>query len=416
MSKYLTKPDSFLRNEVSFADIESHSDTFTQWNYVCPPLLNTSTGYEDLESELRKYTNVDFFNADEEGRNRIIQEVCDIYERRGIYPIRYFSEKGMYSEILKCMNFEAKFDGDTVSTGLNVGTTLCSWFFPNLFKTPSIRDMTPDKAGGETAWDKFYNRKFLERVISFCYNYNYTESSGTVGYPGLNPMSGIRMIGSVPTNFRPMNAKAIYERFVKPGGVIWDPSVGFGGRILGALSSSNEYHYIGTDPNTESIYNAHRLGTAIEKVSGRKDSFELYCCGSEDLRLDEKSVDFVFTSPPYFDLEQYGSDGGDFNSANQSYKRFPELEAWMEGYVRGTIQNIRHCLKKRSYCAINIADFEGRGGKVSYVDWWRTISEEEGLQYYDTVYLGIRARSGSKLLGDEDGSLKQENILIFKKR
>ena len=405
-----------MENEIPFDEILAHADNYTKWNYICPPLMDTSTGYEDVLDELKKYSSEDFYSASDEEKSKIIEFVCDIYEKKGIYPIRYFSEKGVFSEITRCINFDAEFDGDTVSTGQNVGTTLCSWFFPNLFKTPSIQNMTPDNEGGETAWDKFYNRKFLRKVVSFCYNYNYKSENGNKGYPGTNPMSGIRMIGSVPTNFRPMNAKAVFERFTPEGGVIWDPSAGFGGRMLGALSSKNNYTYVGTDPNAESMYNLHRLGTAIEGVTQRENSFELHCCGSEDFLGPANSIDFAFTSPPYFDLEQYGDDGGDFNNDNQCYKKFPELENWMEGYVRKTIQNIHHMLKKRRYYAINIADFTTHGGRVSYVDRWREISEEEGFRYFDTVYLGVRARSGSKLLGDVDGSVKHENIMIFKKR
>ena len=35
-------------------------------------------------------------------------------------------------------------------------------------------------------------------------------------------MGGLRLVGSAPTNFRPMNAKAVFERFCPEGGVIYD--------------------------------------------------------------------------------------------------------------------------------------------------------------------------------------------------
>jgi len=288
--------------------------------------------------------------------------------------------------------------------------------FPNIFKTPSAQDMTPDKLGGETAWKKFYNFKFLKRVIDFNFRYN---SAGTKGQsnPGVNIISGIRMIGSVPTNFRPMNAKAVFERFAPENGVVWDYCCGFGGRMLGALTSTKNLTYIGTDPETETMYNLHRLGNAIESVTGRRNSYELHCAGSEDLQGPENSIDFAFSSPPYFSLEQYGSQGADFNNDAQCYNKFPEIDEWMEGYVRATIQNIRRMLKKRGKYAVNIADFNLRGQEVNYVDAWARISAEEGMPLLDTMYLGVRARSGSKLLASENtASLKKENIMVFKKR
>ena len=59
-----------------------------------------------------------------------------------------------------------------------------------------------------------------------------------------------RYMGATPTNYPPMRAKAIYERFCPKGGTIYDYSAGFGGRMLGALSSKYNFTYVGTDPNT----------------------------------------------------------------------------------------------------------------------------------------------------------------------
>lgn len=183
---------------------------------------------------------------------------------------------------------------------------------------------------------------------------------------------------------------------------------GFGGRLLGCLSSKNNYRYVGTDPNTETMYNLHRLGEYIEMVTGRDDSYELHCCGSEDFKGPANSVDFAFSSPPYFDLEVYSDE------PTQCFNKFPVLEDWLEGYVRGTIKNIYHMLKPGCCYAVNIADFKVRGGQeVAYVDEWIRISTEEGMPLYDTVYLGVTARAGTKL--QAAGELKKENILVFKK-
>ena len=71
-------------------------------------------------------------------------------------------------------------------------------------------------------------------------------------------------------------------------------------------------------------------------------------------------------------------------------------------------------LKPGRFYAVNIADFTvGKDGFVAYVDEWIKISTEEGMPLYDTVYLGVTARAGSK--EQAAGELKKENILIFKK-
>lgn len=183
---------------------------------------------------------------------------------------------------------------------------------------------------------------------------------------------------------------------------------GFGGRLLGALSSKNSYKYVGTDPCTETMYHLHQLGEYIEQVTGREDSYELHCCGSEEFKGPKNSIDFAFSSPPYFNLEVYSDE------PTQCFNKFPELEGWLEGFVRPTIQNIKHMLKPGKLYAVNIADFKvGSGKEVAYVDEWIRISTEEGMPLFDTVYLGVTARAGSA--EQAAGELKKENILIFKK-
>lgn len=60
------------------------------------------------------------------------------------------------------------------------------------------------------------------------------------------------------TNFSPVVAKYLYRRFTddikhRDRIVVYDPSAGFGGRLLGALSAGTDrhLHYVGTDPNPD---------------------------------------------------------------------------------------------------------------------------------------------------------------------
>lgn len=288
----------------------------------------------------------------------------------------------------------------TGNCGAGIGTGLCRWLFPNIFDTPSAHDL--NKKDAETQYKKFLNDTYLRRAIKFCYSYKNGCPTPTA------VEGGLRLVGSAPSNFRPMNAKAVYERFCPKGGVIYDYCCGFGGRLLGALTSKNNYKYVGTDPCTETMYHLHQLGEYIEQVTGREDSYELHCCGSEEFRGPANSIDFAFSSPPYFNLEVYSDE------PTQCFNKFPELEGWLEGFVRPTIQNIYHMLKPGKFYAVNIADFKvGSGQECAYVDEWIRISTEEGMPLFDTVYLGVTARAGSA--EQAAGELKKENILIFKK-
>ena len=407
-----------MPGEISYEEIQRKAENgeFREWNYQST--TGIEYGYEDLKSKLESYTAVEYLGYQEKRdaakkagntadaekwqgeMDRMINEVYDIYRSRNIYPTAYFSEIAIMDEISKCCAYKAFWTGDTVSCGAGVGTTLCKFLFPNLQDTPSKHDL--DKEGAESIFAKFHNEKYLKRAIQFCFSYKN-------GCPVPTAVEGgLRLVGSAPSNFRPMNAKAIYERFAPAGGVIFDPCTGFGGRLLGCLSSNKNFKYIGCDPNTETMYHLHQLAEYIEMVTGRDESYELHCCGSEDMRGPANSVDFAFTSPPYFDLEIYSDE------PTQCYNKFPELKQWLEGYVRATIRNIVYMLKPGRVYAINIADFSCGSETVHYVDEWARISAEEGAPLFDTVYLGVTARAGSK--EQAAGELKKENILIFKKR
>ena len=397
MNNWYVEP---MENEVSFEEILRKADNgdFHEWKFKPFDFSMKESGYESVLDKLKTYTATEYENATPERQEQMVNEVLAIYRDIDLFPIQYFSELGIIDDIEKCLSYKAAFEGDTISCGAGVGTGLCRYLFPNLFDTPSKHDL--NKTGAESMYAKFHNDDYLKRAIKFCFSYKN-------GCPVPTSVEGgLRLVGSAPSNFRPMNAKAVYERFCEEGGTIYDFCCGFGGRMLGCLTSKKNFRYVGTDPNTETMYHLHELGEYIEQATGREDSYELHCCGSEDFVGKPESIDFAFSSPPYFDLEVYSDE------ETQCYNKFPQLDQWLEGYVRATIKNIGYMLKKNCFYAVNIADFKvGDGGQCNYVDEWIRISTEEGMPLYTTVYLGVTARAGSK--EQAAGEKKKENILIF---
>ena len=92
--------------------------------------------------------------------------------------------------------------------------------------------------------------------------------------------------------------------------------------------------YIGVDPCTETFDNLNTFGNKIEEVLNKKDSFEVYKTGSEEFFIGDNTIDFSFTSPPYFNLEIYTDED------TQCYNKFDNFGMWLEGFVRPTIKNI----------------------------------------------------------------------------
>jgi hypothetical protein len=158
-------------------------------------------------------------------------------------------------------------------------------------------------------------------------------------------------------NFPPLTAKYLYEKFTKhirnqERILIYDPSAGWGGRLLGAMSINDEMtvHYIGTDPNTD--HNTENGRTKYHEFADffytqtnrsyglfpKTHSYEIFQQGSEVIHNDKKfrkyrgKLDLIFTSPPYFAKEAYSED------EEQSYKKFSQYDSWREGFLKKTLE------------------------------------------------------------------------------
>ena len=240
-----------------------------------------------------------------------------------------------------------------------------------------------------------------------------------------------------------MTARYLYERYTdhikqdEPLN-IYDPSSGWGGRILGAMSSLKRIHYIGTDPNTDN--HIDELGiTRYEYVADffnnqvletnsfweeERNTHHIFQEGSEhigdhpDFQQYKGKLDMVFTSPPYFDREQYSEDEG------QSFKAYPQYEDWKDNFLKPTLTNAYESLRNDRYLLWNIADIKIGKDKYHHLEQDSIdIVESLGGQYKGklkmlmTRMIGLDPSSSgiknSVKLGGE--YYKYEPIFVFHK-
>ncbi|WP_446430139.1 DNA methyltransferase [Leucobacter sp. 1207-22] len=330
----------------------------------------------------------------------VAEEAVALVRERNIFPIIYYSTAGAELEVLKCVEHGLGIDRRTkkkagspsdnyaiVSSAHTEGADLCRWMFPQLFDVGR-------KGGGKTWFQQF-------QQIHEPGNQVLVKTLQRTGLPkNITSLRGrVRNGKPQPTNFYPMAAQEIYRRWAPEGGVVWDMSCGFGGRMLGALTSPKQLTYVGTDPASETFHNLGKLGELIESVTGRRHSYELHKAGSEkDIGLVSE-VDFAFTSPPYWNLEWY-----------ETTDKKQSLEEWFDNYVVGTIDQVFRALKPGARYAVNIADFDievatgGNGGKgsremqrVNYVDRWVSESISRGFRFIRQDSLELTADAKTAL-------------------
>jgi hypothetical protein len=148
------------------------------------------------------------------------------------------------------------------------------------------------------------------------------------------------------SNFRPTVAGAIYDRYCD-GGVVWDMSMGYGGRLLGAIISNVKMYY-GNDPCTDTFNGLTRMA----KDYAGDMSYDLSLNGSElgHPNITDGTLDLCFTSPPYFDWERYSDE------PTQSFNKFPTKQLWVDGFLTDTIANCKKYLKIGGRLIMNVAD------------------------------------------------------------
>jgi hypothetical protein len=253
---------------------------------------------------------------------------------------------------------------------------------------------------------RFNHDAKLRRAIRICYQFR--DNGDQAVFPAALRTALELVNGGTITNFKPMNARAVWEHICPVwGGRVLDFSAGFGGRMMGAMTSRMRYHYTGIDPNTKTYVGLQALGALISDVVGT-DS-EVHCIGSEDFVPDAGTYNAAFSSPPYFNCERYNDE------PTQCYNKFTNLDAWFEQYAEPTLRMVHTALAPDSIYAVNIADY--RQGKETFeiVDRWRELSERIGFEYQETVDMLLTTRPG---VGNNrsENSTKSEGIYVFRRR
>jgi len=213
----------------------------------------------------------------------------------------------------------------------------------------------------------------------------------------LRRVTGTQMV----SNFRPTAAAALYDVFVDKdsplegtkAGTVWDPSMGYGGRLLGAIAAG--VNYIGTDPCIPTYEGLEQLRDNY----GRSDKeYELRRQGSETYLPPKESLDFVMTSPPYFGWEAYGDE------PEQSSIKFNTSEMWKEHFLKQTIANAHHGLKTGKYLALNVANTKQY---KTFEEDTVSLAKECGFEHVDTWWLSLSTQQGKPAVMNLDGELTE---------
>ena len=207
--------------------------------------------------------------------------------------------------------------------------------------------------------------------------------------------------------FDPALCEVLYHWFVPDGGRILDPFAG--GSVRGIVANKLGYKYTGIDIRPEQIESNREQGLEILETNNQPNWY----VGDSNIVLNDMTgpFDFVFSCPPYTDLEVYSDLDGDIS--NMKYNDF--LIAYRE-----IIDKSCRLLTDGGFACFVVGEVRNKKGNyIGFVPDTIAAFRDAGLDFYnEAILLNVIASAAMRA----DGNMKSkklvkvhQNVLIFRK-
>lgn len=213
--------------------------------------------------------------------------------------------------------------------------------------------------------------------------------------------------GSGTSIFDPVLTEVCYSWFCLPGGKILDPFAG--GSVRGIVAGLLGYNYTGLELRKEQV-EANRI--QLEDIGVPAENVK-WITGDSNITLDDiedESQDFLFTCPPYADLEVYSDLDEDIS--NMDYPDFLQV-------YQSIIEKATRKLKANRFAAVVIGDARDSNG------FYYGLPEETvqafkmaGIGKYNEIILvnaigSLPIRAGRAFNSGRKVGKMHQNVLIF---
>ncbi|MCR6673247.1 DNA methyltransferase [Devosia ginsengisoli] len=208
--------------------------------------------------------------------------------------------------------------------------------------------------------------------------------------------------------FDPVLCELAYRWFSPPGGVILDPFAG--GSVRGIVASKLGRSYVGIDLRSEQIEANREQGLAIcddphpEWIEGDSRDIATLAADTE--------ADFLFSCPPYADLEVYSDDPADLSTL--------EYSEFRQAYFDIVAASATLLKPDRFACFVVGEVRDKRGNYYGFVPDTIEAFRRAGLGYYNETILVTAAgslpiRAGKQFEASRKVGKTHQNVLVFVK-
>lgn len=211
--------------------------------------------------------------------------------------------------------------------------------------------------------------------------------------------------------FDPVLAEVCYKWFCPPGGDIIDPFAG--GSVRGIVAGVLDYNYVGIDLRPEQVQANEGQWKDMQQLGGYGAAIGWMAGDSSEVLPEiEETYDFIFSCPPYHDLEKYSDDPRDLS--NMPYDSF------LDKY-RAIISQAAARLRDDRFACFVVSEIRDKHG------WYRNFVndtirafQDAGVQYYNEIILlnvagSLPIRVGRQFQKYRKVGRTHQNILVFYK-
>lgn len=208
--------------------------------------------------------------------------------------------------------------------------------------------------------------------------------------------------------FDPVLCELAYRWFCPPGGLVLDPFAG--GSVRGIVASRLGRRYLGIDLRPEQL--AANRAQAATICGPPKPQWRAGDARELPRLAKGAAADFIFTCPPYGDLERYSDDPRDLSTMSW---------ADYQAALRAIVAAAWDCLKADRFAAIVVGDFRDQQGFYRGLPA-RTVEifEAAGARLYNEAVLVTAAgslpiRTGKQFETSRKLGKTHQNMLVFVK-
>jgi SAM-dependent methyltransferase len=324
-------------------------------------------------------------------QRRLVDRAFEFWRSEG-FPVYRLSGDSMAGEFHALSNHPLKHFAEPGFSGSNVCLRVANSYHPQMWAVRVSRYLSPM----DVFLDDYLLRKALQRAWTV--------------WPdrfGANPATLRRMLKTFPgaasvSNFRPTAARNIIAALSDDRDTILDFSAGYGGRLIGALSLQRSY--IGIEPCERQVDGLQRARSFLRERNLTRGQADIVRGCAEDVlpTMPSRSIDLVFSSPPYYDWEKYSDE------PTQSFIRHRPYENWLSGFLRPVIHESYRVLRPSGHLALNIS---GRLRRPSFEEV-RGIARQAGFRFRFPIALGL---ARVPYMHPRLGPSKEEQLLVWRK-